>query len=76
MSLAKNNVEGYKEAREVLRTAKKHYLENRYKKWLVCMVGVLIGCALGLGVPGIYNVLSNSLYDRKAIEGLMHELIG
>ena len=40
------------------------------------MVGVLIGVSLGLGVPGIYKVLSNSLYDRKAIEKLMHELIG
>ena len=40
------------------------------------MLGVLIGSSLGIGVPGIINVLSNSLYDRAAIEGLMDELIG
>lgn len=40
------------------------------------MIGVLIGCLLGLGVPKISSVLSSSLYDRSAIEGLMDELIG
>ena len=40
------------------------------------MIGVLIGSSLGLGVPKITSVLSNSLYDRKAIEALMSELIG
>ena len=64
------------EAREVLRTAKKAYEKNRYKKWVVSLVGLLIGCILGLGVPSIYNALNNSLYDRAAIEGLMETLIG
>lgn len=37
---------------------------------------MLIGSILGIGVPGIFNALKNSLYDRVAIEGLMDELIG
>jgi hypothetical protein len=76
LNCAKNSKEGFKAAKDVLSQAKVHYMKNRYKKWLVCMVGVLIGCSLGLGVPQIYQVLSNSLYDRAAIEGLMKELIG
>mgnify|MGYP006083885917 FL=1 len=40
------------------------------------MFGVFIGCLLGLGVPTISSMLSSSLYDRKAIEGLMDDLIG
>ena len=76
MHLARENLEGYRRASEVLRSAKEHYMENRYKKWVVCLIGVLIGTILGLGVPGLYKILSNSLYDRKAIEGLMDELIG
>ena len=60
----------------MLRGAKITYEKNRYKKWVVCLLGVLIGSILGLAVPGIYGVLNNSLYDRKAIEGLMDELIG
>jgi hypothetical protein len=51
-------------------------MKNRYKKWVVCMLGVLIGASLGVGVPTITTILSNSLYDRAAIEGLMDELIG
>ena len=51
-------------------------MRNRFKKWVVAMIGVVIGITLGLAIPGIYKVLSNSLYDRKAIEGLMDELIG
>lgn len=31
---------------------------------------------MGIGVPGAIDLLSNSLYDRSAIENLMHELIG
>jgi hypothetical protein len=43
---------------------------------VVCLLGVIIGCILGLAVPSVYNFLNNSLYDRAAIEGLMDELIG
>lgn len=76
IGLARESVEGYREARDVLRSAKTTYEKNRYKKWAVCLLGLLIGSILGLAVPGIYNALNNSLYDRVAIEGLMTELIG
>jgi hypothetical protein len=76
LGLAKENVEGYREARGHLREAKKTYEKNRYKKWMVALLGVFIGAILGLALPGLYKILSNSLYDRKAIEGLMETLIG
>jgi hypothetical protein len=76
INVAKDNIEGLKEAKEVIQQAKLVYMKNRYKKWLVCLLGVFIGCSFGLGFPLIYKSLSNSLYDRAAIEGLMHELIG
>ena len=76
INLAKESIDGFKEARAVLRKAKTSYEKNRYKKWVVTLLGVLIGSILGLAIPGIHTILTNSLYERKAIEGLMEELIG
>jgi hypothetical protein len=49
--LARNNTEDVKKAKELLTVARDKYYENRHKKWLVCLLGLLIGSILGLGVP-------------------------
>ena len=40
------------------------------------MTGIMIGVILSLGLPQIWNLLGNSLYDRRAITALMRELLG
>mmetsp|Transcript_31207 Transcript_31207/g.47790 ORF Transcript_31207/g.47790 Transcript_31207/m.47790 type:complete len:84 (-) Transcript_31207:623-874(-) len=60
----------------LLNEAEEKYEQNRPKKWMCSTLGLLIGACLGLGVPTIYSFMTNSLYDRNAIEGLMKELIG
>ena len=51
-------------AKELLHEQEEKYFRQRPKKWVVCGLGVLIGAALGIGVPSIYQLMTNSLYDR------------
>jgi len=55
---------------------KEKYEKNWYKKWVVTLVGIIIGLIIGISIPKIYNFLTNSLYDRKYIDGLMFDLVG
>lgn len=53
------------------------YTSLRGRKWIVTLVGFLLGAFLGLIVPDIWDKLGNSLYDRSAIEAILRdELIG
>lgn len=68
--------EGVKEAQKMLEKAEMDYQKGTLKKWGVFTIGLFLGIVLGLGVPQLSSMLSTSLYDRRAIEGLMDELIG
>jgi len=74
--LETENEQDNKKAKKLLEESKDKYYANRSKKWLICGIGLFIGAVLGLALPGIYQFLTNSLYDRSAIEGLMENLIG
>ena len=54
----------------------REYQSNVPKKWAVFGVGLFLGIILGPGIPKLSSTLSHSLYDRRAIEGLMDDLIG
>jgi len=55
---------------------KEEYEKNRYKKWVVTLVGIIIGLIVGISIPKIYNFMTNSLYDRSHIDRLMFDLVG
>ncbi len=55
---------------------KEEYEKNRYKKWVVTLFGIIIGLIFGISIPKIYNFMTNSLYDRSHIDGLMFDLVG
>lgn len=69
------NLEENKKAKNMLAESKAKFEKDRYKKWLVCLVGVLIGGFLGYTVPTITNVLTRSMYDRAGLDALTLQLL-
>ena len=59
----------------MLAESKAKFEKDKYKKWLVCLVGVLIGGFLGYGVPTVANVLTKSMYDRAGLDALTLKLL-
>lgn len=59
----------------MLAESKAKFERDRYKKWLVAMVGVLIGGFLGYTIPTITKVLSRSMYDRAGLDKLTLDLL-
>lgn len=74
--VALEELEDISVAIKVLKENKRNYIEKRGRKWIVTLVGVLIGITLALTVPAIWSKLSNSLYDRDSIEAVLSELAG
>jgi len=69
------NLEENKKAKNMLADSKAQFEKDRYKKWIVCLVGVLIGGFLGYAVPTITNVLTRSMYDRAGLDQLTKDLL-
>ena len=63
-------------AKKSIEEQAKLYLMNRHRKWLTTCIGLIIGVFLGVTVPIVYRAFTNSLYDRRSLEGLMDEMIG
>jgi hypothetical protein len=68
-------LEENKKAKNLLAESKAKFEKDKYKKWIVCLVGVLIGGFLGYAVPTITNVLTRSMYDRAGLDALTLELL-
>ena len=69
------NLEENKKAKNMLAESRAKFEKDRYKKWLVCLVGVLIGGFLGYSIPTMLKVLTRSMYDRAGLDNLTLELL-
>lgn len=48
-----NNIDENKKAKSIIQESKANFEKDRFKKWLVCGLGVLIGGTLGWSLPAI-----------------------
>ena len=69
------NLEENKKAKNMLADSKAKFEKDKFKKWIVCLAGVLIGGFLGYTIPAITNVLTRTMYDRAGLDGLTLELL-
>ena len=69
------NLDENKKAKGMLAESKAKFERDRYKKWFVAMVGVLIGGFLGYTIPTITSVLTRSMYDRAGLDKLTLDLL-
>jgi len=68
-------LEQNRRAKIVLLKRREEYSMSRHKKWMVCFVGILLGCLLGYAIPTIQSMLTSSLYDRSSMDALMDFLL-
>lgn len=69
------NLDENKKAKNILSESKAKFEKDRFKKWIVCLAGVLIGGFLGYTIPTITNILTRSMYDRAGLDALTLELL-
>lgn len=55
---------------------RKDFKQNKWKKWLVLVLGVCVGGLLGKAVPLVLNKLLNPLYSREKLDETMLALLG
>ena len=49
---------------------------KKNRKWKLLAFGIVLGTALGFGIPKLTNLLSNSLYQRDKLDDIMSEYLG
>jgi len=70
-----NNIDENKKAKSMIAESKAKFEKDRFKKWIVCLVGVFIGGILGWTLPKITTVLTRSVFDRAGLDRLTKELL-
>ena len=55
---------------------KETYERNRYKKWCVLSLGIMIGLVIGISIPQIYTFLTSAFYDRKHLDDFLTKYLG
>lgn len=65
-----------KTAKEMLREERAEYEKRKPCKWMVMILFMIIGSLFLVIFTRMISYLSNSLYDRTAIEDLMRDMIG
>lgn len=70
-----NNIDENKKAKSMIAESKAQWEKDRFKKWIICGVGVLIGGILGWTLPKITTVLTRSVFDRSGLDRLTKELL-
>lgn len=74
--MKEGNNEELDEVEEKLSLEYAKYHDNVGKKWIVALVGLILGSVIGyFSIPSIYG-LSRSSYDRGGIEKLADQLMG
>jgi len=57
-----------KEAERILREQEGKYRENKQKKWIIMVLGLIIGGVIGYYLPVLVFSLSNSVFERGPID--------
>ena len=69
-------MEHAKTAKMMLREQREKYERRKPCKWFVMLLFMLFGSVLLMLITRLITFVSNSMYDRKAMEQLMTDLIG
>lgn len=66
----------YKEVERLLRDAEGKYRESKQKKWIIFVIGLILGGLIGYYLPiTIYSLATTSL-SRGPIDNLLNEMFG
>ena len=65
-----------KEASDILEASEKRYRESKQKKWIIMVVGLILGGLLGyFGTEFAYRA-TKATYDRKNIDNILDSMFG
>lgn len=65
-----------KEAERILKEQEGKYRESKQKKWIIMVVGMILGGVIGYYLPVTVFALSNSVFQRGPIDSLLKEMFG
>lgn len=60
-----------KEGERLLQEREGKYRESKQKKWIICVMGLILGGFLGYYIPITVYYLGNSNYNRAVIDGYL-----
>ena len=65
-----------KEGERLLQEREGKYRESKQKKWIICVMGLILGGFLGYYIPITVYYLGNSNYNRAVIDGYLKQFFG
>lgn len=65
-----------KEGERLLVDREGKYRESKQKKWIICVIGLVLGAVLGYYIPITVYFLGNSNYNRETIDSYLKTFFG
>jgi patatin-like phospholipase/acyl hydrolase len=65
-----------REGERLLQEREAKYRESKQKKWIICVMGLIVGGFLGYYIPTLAYYLGNSNYNRAVIDKYLKQYFG